>query len=67
MWIEDKRKAAGRTVKRYPTLEAAYARMKEENASFPTIRPATSPRPRRQPQRGRHLELEVRQLPQRLV
>ncbi|RYD41444.1 MAG: alpha/beta hydrolase [Verrucomicrobiaceae bacterium] len=31
-WIEDKRKAAGRSPKRYPTLEAAYARMKEENA-----------------------------------
>ena len=31
-WIEDKRKAAGRSPKRYPTLEAAYTRMKEENA-----------------------------------
>jgi pimeloyl-ACP methyl ester carboxylesterase len=32
MWIEDKRKAAGRSVKRYPSLQAAYSRMKEENA-----------------------------------
>lgn len=31
-WIDDKRKAAGRTPRRYPTLEAAYARMKEENS-----------------------------------
>jgi pimeloyl-ACP methyl ester carboxylesterase len=30
-WIADKRKAAGRSPRRYPTLEAAYARMKEEN------------------------------------
>ena len=31
-WIEDKRKAAGRLPRRYPTIEAAYARMKDENA-----------------------------------
>lgn len=31
-WIDDKRKAAGRLPRRYPTLEAAYARMKEENS-----------------------------------
>ncbi len=31
-WIADKRKAAGRTPRRYPTLEAAFARMKEENS-----------------------------------
>lgn len=31
-WIEDKRKAAGRLPRRYPTLEAAYARMKDENS-----------------------------------
>ena len=31
-WIEDRRKAAGRIPRRYPTIEAAYARMKEENA-----------------------------------
>lgn len=31
-WIEDKRKASGRLPRRYPTIEAAYARMKEENA-----------------------------------
>lgn len=30
-WIEGRRKAAGRAPRRYPTLEAAYARMKEEN------------------------------------
>ena len=30
-WIEGKRKAAGRLPRRYPTLEAAYARMKEDN------------------------------------
>lgn len=30
-WIEDKRKAAARLPRRYPTLEAAYTRMKEEN------------------------------------
>lgn len=30
-WIEDMRKAAGRLPRRYPTLEAAYTRMKEEN------------------------------------
>ena len=30
-WIADKRKAAGRSPRRYPTIEAAYARMKEEN------------------------------------
>lgn len=30
-WIEDKRGAAQRQVRRYPTIEAAYARMKEEN------------------------------------
>lgn len=31
-WIADKRKAAGRQPRRYPTLEAAYARMTEENS-----------------------------------
>ena len=31
-WIEDKRNAAGRTPKRYPTIEAAYERMKAENS-----------------------------------
>jgi pimeloyl-ACP methyl ester carboxylesterase len=31
-WIEDKRKASGRLPRRYPTIEAAYARMKEENS-----------------------------------
>lgn len=31
-WIDDRRKASGRIPRRYPTLEAAYARMKEENA-----------------------------------
>lgn len=30
-WIEDTRKAAGRPPRRYATIEAAYARMKEEN------------------------------------
>lgn len=30
-WIEDRRAAAGRQPRRYPTIEAAYARMKEEN------------------------------------
>ncbi len=31
-WIDDKRKAAGRSPRRYATLEEAHARMKEENA-----------------------------------
>jgi pimeloyl-ACP methyl ester carboxylesterase len=31
-WIEGKRKASGRTPRRYPSIEAAYARMKEENS-----------------------------------
>jgi pimeloyl-ACP methyl ester carboxylesterase len=31
-WIGDKRRAAARQPRRYPTLEAAYARMKEENS-----------------------------------
>jgi pimeloyl-ACP methyl ester carboxylesterase len=31
-WIEDKRNAAGRTPKRYPNIEAAFERMKSENA-----------------------------------
>ncbi|MFC0204808.1 alpha/beta fold hydrolase [Novosphingobium soli] len=31
-WIEDKRKAAGRNVRNYPTLRDAYQRMKEENS-----------------------------------
>lgn len=30
-WIDNKRKAAGRLPRRYPTIEAAFARMKEEN------------------------------------
>lgn len=30
-WIENKRKAAGRLPRRYPTIEAALSRMKEEN------------------------------------
>lgn len=30
-WIDDKRKAAGRIPKRYPTLDAALERMKAEN------------------------------------
>ena len=30
-WIDDRRKAAGRIPRKYPTIEAAYARMKEEN------------------------------------
>ncbi len=31
-WIDKRRAAAGRIPRRYPTIEAAYARMKEENA-----------------------------------
>jgi len=31
-WIEDKRQAAGRTPRRYPTLDAALERMKAENS-----------------------------------
>jgi pimeloyl-ACP methyl ester carboxylesterase len=31
-WIADKRKAAARVPRRYETIEAAYARMKEENS-----------------------------------
>lgn len=31
-WIDGKRKAAGRLPRRYPTLEAAFTRMKEENS-----------------------------------
>jgi pimeloyl-ACP methyl ester carboxylesterase len=31
-WIDDKRRAAGRIPKRYPTLEAALERMKTENS-----------------------------------
>jgi pimeloyl-ACP methyl ester carboxylesterase len=31
-WIEGRRNSAGRLPRRYPTLEAAYARMKAENA-----------------------------------
>lgn len=31
-WIEDKRRASGRTPRRYATLRDAYQRMKEENA-----------------------------------
>ncbi len=30
-WIDDRRKAAGRVPRRYPSIEAAFARMKEEN------------------------------------
>ena len=30
-WIAKRRRAAGRQPRRYPTIEAAYARMKEEN------------------------------------
>ncbi|WP_159978274.1 MULTISPECIES: alpha/beta fold hydrolase [unclassified Novosphingobium] len=30
-WVEDKRKASGRTVRKYATLRDAYQRMKEEN------------------------------------
>lgn len=31
-WIADRRKASGRSPRRYPTIAAAYERMKEENA-----------------------------------
>lgn len=31
LWIDEKRKAAGREPKKYPTLRAAYERMKEAN------------------------------------
>ncbi len=31
-WIDEKRTASGRLVRRYPTIEAAYERMKSENA-----------------------------------
>ena len=31
-WIEDRRKAAGRHIKRYPSIAAALARMQEENS-----------------------------------
>ena len=31
-WIEDKRRASARLPRRYPTIEAAYARMKDENS-----------------------------------
>ncbi|MDP3907080.1 alpha/beta fold hydrolase [Novosphingobium sp.] len=31
-WIENRRKAAGRVPRKYPSIEAAFARMKEENS-----------------------------------
>jgi len=31
-WIEERRSAAGRMPRRYPSIEAAFARMKEENS-----------------------------------
>jgi pimeloyl-ACP methyl ester carboxylesterase len=31
-WIDDRRSAAGRIPRRYPSIEAAFARMKEENS-----------------------------------
>ena len=66
-WIDNRRKAAGRLPRRYPTIGRRLC-ADEGGERLPHRRPGAAPdHPWRQPQRGRHLELEVRQLPERLA
>ena len=53
--------------RRYPTIEDAFERMQEENKHLIARAGAPPDRARRQPERGRHLQLEVRQLRARLA
>ena len=66
-WIGEQRGLAGRLPRRYATIEDAFRRMQEENPHLSGGAGAPPDRPRREPERGRHLQLEVRQLRPRLA
>ena len=61
-WIDEQRGLSGRLPRRYATIEDAFKRMQEENKHLSPEQARHLTAPRRQPERGRHLQLEVRQL-----
>ena len=61
-WIDEQRALSGRMPRRYASIDDALKRMQEANRA-PLARAGAAPDPvRRQPERGRHLQLEIRQL-----
>ena len=66
-WVDMLREMAGRAPRRYPTIRRGRA-ADAGGQQAPHARAGAPPdRPRRQPERGRHLHLEVRQLRARLL
>ena len=61
-WIDEQRELSGRLPRRYASIEDAFKRMQEENKHLSPEQARHLTAARRQPERGRHLQLEVRQL-----
>jgi len=61
-WIGEQRTLAGRLPRRYPSIEDAFRRMQDENPHLHRRAGAPPDRARRQSERGRDVQLEVRQL-----
>ena len=66
-WVEDLRQLSGPHSKRYPTMEGRFPAHAAGQSSSHRGAGAPSHHPRQQPERRRHLQLEVRQLHARLV
>ena len=60
-WIEEQRELSGRLPRRYASIEDAWSACRRRTSTSPRAG-APPHRARRQPERGRHLQLEVRQL-----
>ncbi|MDZ7686374.1 MAG: alpha/beta fold hydrolase [Gammaproteobacteria bacterium] len=61
-WIDQVRKLAGRSPRRYESLGEALQRMQKSNPHLQRAASTAPHDPRQQPQRGRFVHLEVRQL-----
>src|SRR5215470_1003754 len=65
-WIGEQRNLAGRLPRRYATIEDAFRRMQEENPRL-TVEQARHLTEHGEPERGRDVQLEVRQLRARVA
>ena len=66
-WIDEVRGLAGRTPRKYASIDEALARMMAENQHLSERAGAPPDGSRRPAERGRHVRLEVRQLQPRVV
>jgi pimeloyl-ACP methyl ester carboxylesterase len=61
-WIDEQRSLSGRLPRRYASIEDALLRMQEENPHLSAEQARHLTQHGAEPERGRHLQLEVRQL-----